>query len=107
MGDHGASAYSSVCIEDQVFYARLVPDESYAIKGILMNKATAAPGSPKTGLAQTGDANRVAPLVCLAVMAALAATSALLHGKRRSRAEGTAESEEAEEDSEEEDGKDE
>lgn len=42
-GDHEVSADSSVRIEDQVFYAGLVPGDSYAIKGILMDKATATP----------------------------------------------------------------
>lgn len=55
-GDHEVSADSTVRIEDQVFYAGLVPGDSYAIKGILMNKATAAPvtvgGNPVEGEVQ-------------------------------------------------------
>lgn len=66
-----------------------------------------SPGNPKTGLAQTGDTNKVLPLVCLAVVAALAATLAALREKRRSHADDEAESEEKEEDSEEEESKDE
>ena len=42
-GDHEVSADSAVRIEDQVFYAGLVPGEGYALHGILMNKETAAP----------------------------------------------------------------
>lgn len=42
-GDHEVSADSSVRIEDQVFYAGLVPGESYALRGVLMDKATGEP----------------------------------------------------------------
>lgn len=66
-----------------------------------------SPGNPKTGLAQTSDTNKVLPLVCLAVVAALAATLAALREKRRNHANDEAESEEKEEDLKEEDSKDE
>ena len=39
-GDHEVSADSSVRIEDQVFYAGLLPGEEYCVKGVLMDKAT-------------------------------------------------------------------
>lgn len=49
-GDHEASADASVRIEDQVFYSGLVPRGAYAVKGILMDKASGEPllvgGSP-------------------------------------------------------------
>lgn len=49
-GDHEASADASVRIEDQVFYSGLVPGGAYAVKGILMDKASGEPllvgGSP-------------------------------------------------------------
>lgn len=55
-GDHEVSADSTVRIEDQVFYAGLVPGEDYALRGILMDKATAAPvtvgGNPVEGEVQ-------------------------------------------------------
>lgn len=42
-GDHEASTDASVRIEDQVFYSGLVPGGSYAVKGVLMDKATGQP----------------------------------------------------------------
>lgn len=55
-GDHEVSADSTVCIEDQVFYAGLVPGESYTLRGILMDKATDKPvtvgGNPVEGEVQ-------------------------------------------------------
>lgn len=55
-GDHEVSADSTVRIEDQVFYAGLVPGESYTLRGILMDKATDKPvmvgGNPVEGEVQ-------------------------------------------------------
>lgn len=52
-GDHEASADASVCIEDQVSYAGLVPGEAYRIEGALMFADTGEPvtsgGEPVTG----------------------------------------------------------
>lgn len=52
-GDHEVSADASVRIEDQVFYSDLVPGGSYAVKGVLMDKATGDPllvgGKPVEG----------------------------------------------------------
>lgn len=62
-----------------------------------------SPGNPKTSLVQTGDTNKILPLVCLVVLAALAATLAALREKRRNHTDDEAASEEKEE----EDGKDE
>lgn len=49
-GDHEVSADASVRIEDQVFYAGLIPGEGYALHGTLMDRATGEPvtvdGSP-------------------------------------------------------------
>lgn len=49
-GDHEVSADPSARIEDQVFYAGLVPGEGYTLHGILMDRATGEPvtvdGSP-------------------------------------------------------------
>ena len=80
-----------------------IEDESQSVD--LVEKP--GPGNPKTGLAQTGDTNKIIPLVCLAALAALAATLAALREKCRNRADDETESEEKEEDSEEEDSKDE
>lgn len=61
--------------------------------------------APEIGIAATdaSAANRVTSLVCLAVVTALAATLAVLRGKRRNHADDETESEETgEEDLEEE-----
>lgn len=69
-----------------------------------------SPGNPKTGLAQTGDTNKVLPLVCLAVVATLVAALAALYQRKGNGKESGGDAKEArsdEEDSEEEDSKNE
>ncbi len=101
---HRTVAFESLALDGEVVATHEdVEDEGQSVDFV----EKPGPGNPKTGLAQTGDTNKILPLVCLAVVAALAATLAALREKRHNRADGGAEGEEKEEDSEEEDGKDE
>ena len=104
LAGHRTVAFESLALDGNVVATHEdIEDEGQSVD--LVEKPS--PGNPKTGLAQTGDTNKVLPLVCLAVVAALAATLAALREKRRSHADDEAESEEKEEDSEEEESKDE
>ncbi len=104
LAGHRMVAFESLALDgDVVATHKDIEDEGQSVD--LVEKP--GPGNLKTGLAQTGDTNKIIPLVCLAALAVLAATLAALRGKRRNHASGEAESEEKEEDSEEEDGKDE
>lgn len=104
LAGHRTVAFESLALEGEVVATHEdIEDEGQSVD--LVEKP--GPDIPKTGLAQTGDTNRIVPLVCLAVVAALAATLAALREKRRNHADDGTESEEMEEDSEEEDGKDE
>lgn len=104
LAGHRTVAFESLALDgDVVATHEDIEDEGQSVD--LVEKP--GPGNPKTGLAQTGDTNKILPLVCLAVVAALAATLAALREKRRNRADDGTESEEKEEDSEEEDSQDE
>lgn len=104
LAGHRTVAFESLALDGNVVATHEdIEDEGQSVD--LVEKP--GPGNPKTGLAQTGDTNKILPLVCLVVLAALAATLAALHEKRRDRADDETESEEKEEGSEEEDGKDE
>lgn len=104
LAGHRTVAFESLTLDgDVVATHEDIEDEGQSVDLVEKPK----PENPKTGLAQTGDTNRVVPLVCLAVVAALATTLAALREKRCNRADDGTESEENEEDSEEEDGKNE
>lgn len=104
LAGHRTVAFESLALDgDVVATHEDIEDEGQSVD--LVEKP--GPENPKTGLAQTGDTNKILPLVCLAVVAALAATLAALREKRRNRVDDEAESEETEEGSEEEDNKDE
>ncbi len=104
LAGHRTVAFESLALDGSVVATHEdIEDEGQSVD--LVEKP--GPGNPKTGLAQTGDTNKILPLVCLAVVAALAATLAALREKRRNRADDETESEEKEEGSEEEDSKDE
>ena len=104
LAGHRTVAFESLALDGNVVATHEdIEDEGQSVD--LVEKP--GPGNPKTGLAQTGDTNKILPLVCLAVVAALAATLAALREKRRNRADDETEREEKEEESEEEDSKDE
>lgn len=104
LAGHRTVAFESLALDGNVVATHEdIEDEGQSVD--LVEKP--GPGNPKTGLAQTGDTNKILPLVCLVVLAALAATLAALREKRRNRADDETESEEKEEGSEEEDSKDE
>lgn len=104
LAGHRTVAFESLALDGNVVATHEdIEDEGQSVD--LVEKP--GPGNPKTGLAQTGDTNKILPLVCLAVVAALAATLAVLREKRRNHTDDETESEEKEEGSEEEDGKDE
>ena len=104
LAGHRMVAFESLALDgDVVATHEDIEDEGQSVD--LVEKP--GPGNPKTSLAQTGDTNKILPLVCLAVVAALATTLAALREKRRNHTDDEAASEEKEEDSEEEDSKDE
>lgn len=91
LAGHRTVAFESLALDgNAVATHEGIEDEGQSVD--LVEKP--GPGNPKTGLVQTGDANKILPLVCLAVVAALTATLAALREKRRNRAEDGTESEE-------------
>ena len=105
LAGHRMVAFESLALDgDVVATHEDIEDEGQSVD-LLVEKP--GPGNPKTSLAQTGDTNKILPLVCLAVVAALATTLAALREKRRNHTDDEAASEEKEEGSEEEDSKDE
>lgn len=94
-------AFESLALEGKVVATHEdIEDEGQSVDLV----APSFPGTPKAGLAQTGDTNNVVPLICLAVAAALIAVLTALH-ERRGKHKGSPESEETgEEDSEDEEG---
>ena len=99
LAGHRTVAFESLALEGEVVATHEdIEDEGQSVDLV----APPSPGSPKAGLAQTGDTNNVVPLICLAIVAALIAALTALR-ERRGKRKGSSESEETgEEDSEEE-----
>lgn len=101
LASHRTVAFESLSLDGEVVATHEdIEDEGQSVDLV----SPPGPGGSKTGLAQTGDLNNVAPLVCLAAVAALIAALATLRERIGKRKEGSSESEETgEEDAEEED----
>lgn len=79
LAGHRTVAFESLALDGEVVATHEdIHDEGQSVD--IVEKPS--PDIPKTKLAQTGDTNKIVPLVCLAVVAALAAAIALAHRKR-------------------------
>lgn len=79
LAGHWTVAFESLALDGEVVATHEdIHDEGQSVD--IVEKPS--PDIPKTKLAQTGDTNKIVPLVCLAVVAALAAAIALAHRKR-------------------------
>lgn len=79
LAGHRTVAFESLALDGEVVATHEdIHDEGQSVD--IVEKPS--PDIHKTKLAQTGDTNKIVPLVCLAVVAALAAAIALAHRKR-------------------------
>ena len=79
LAGHRTVAFESLALDDEVVATHEdIHDERQSVD--IVEKPS--PDIPKAKLAQTGDANNIVPLVCLAAVAALTAALALAHRKR-------------------------
>lgn len=90
LAGHRTVAFESLALEGEVVATHEdIEDEGQSVDLVTPH----VPGTPKAGLAQTGDTNNVVPLICLAAVAALIAALTALH-ERRGRRKGASQSEE-------------
>ena len=90
LAGHRTVAFESLALEGEVVATHEdIEDEGQSVDLVTPH----VPGTPKVGLAQTGDTNNVVPLICLAAVAALIAALTALH-ERRGRRKGASQSEE-------------
>lgn len=103
LAGHRTVAFESLALDGEVVAVHEdIDDEGQSVD--IVEKPS--PDIPKAKLAQTGDTNNIAPLVCLAAVAALTAALALAHRKRGAQ-ENDEGKEESPEESDDEDASDE